>query len=91
MSNQAIVDIRKFEDDVIVLVEDDYGKTFQSYEPDSFNSMSLIDVLNDVSNMDEMDGFFSIVDDEVVLDRASSLEVHGFDENVHVFTREGRV
>lgn len=88
MSNQAIIDIRKFDDDVIVLAEDNYGKTFLSYEPEVFAEMTLPDLLSDVAATNEMaESFWVEESGEVVLECCTSLEVHGFDDEVQVFTR----
>jgi hypothetical protein len=83
MSNQCIVEVRHFDDDVLVLVEDNYGNTFRSYEPDYFaeNFASVIELLRDIAdNCDEMDGSFFVTPDtdEVMLECVSSLEVYGF-------------
>lgn len=90
MSNQAIVEVRYFDDDVLVLVEDTYGKTFLSYEPDEFLEKfpTVQDLLREVSWENVMDGSFYVdgEDNHVVLDACSSLEVHGFiDDEVQIF------
>jgi hypothetical protein len=83
MSNQCMVEVRHFADDVLVLVEDNYGKTFRSYDPDVFSIKfkTVTDLLRDIAdNYDELDGSFYVEPDtdEVVLECASSLEVYGF-------------
>lgn len=84
MSNQAVVEVRRFDDDVLVLIEDNYGKTFLSYEPEEFSKRfpTVQDLLHEVAGEDEMDGCFSIdiEDNHVELDACSNLEVHDFIE-----------
>lgn len=92
MSNQCMVEVRRFDDDVLVLIEDNYGKTFLSFEPEyfeeSFGGESPVPLLRRVWEVDEMDGSFWIdEDDRVVLDCCSSLEVHGLTDEVQVFLR----
>jgi len=83
MSNSCTVEVRNFDDDVLVLVEDNYGKTFLSYEPSEFKQMfpNVVDLLRVIADeCDEMDGAFYVEPDtdEIVLDTVSSLEVWGF-------------
>lgn len=85
-----MVEVRRFEDDVLVLVEDDYGKTFLSFEPEYFDEKfdNPIDLLSRVSEIDEMDGSFSVVDgSRVVLDCCSSLELHGMTDEPIIYLR----
>lgn len=86
MSNQCMIEVRHFDDDVLVLAEDNYGKTFRSYEPDYFaeNFHTPVDLLREVAdNYDEMDGSFYVTPDtdEVVLETCSSLELYGFNDD----------
>lgn len=84
MSNQCVVEVRTFDDDVLVLIEDNYGKTFMSYEPDEFDSKfhgNVVELLREIADeCEEMDGSFFVTPDtdEVMLECASSLEVWGF-------------
>lgn len=82
MSNQAIIEVRHENDDVLVLIEDNYGKTFQSYEPEEFSKRfpTVQDLLREVSGEDVMDGCFyvDIEDNHVALEACSSVEVHDF-------------
>lgn len=90
MSNPCIVEVRRFDDDVIILVEDDYGKTFLSFEPDYFeeNFGDVVSLLSRVAEIDEMDGSFWVdEDDNVVLECCSSLEVHGLTDEPFVYVR----
>lgn len=90
MSNQCMIEVRRFEDDVLVLIEDNYGKTFLSFEPDDFSESfpDHVSLLNRVDEDGEMDGSFFIDEDgEVVLECCSSLELHGFNpDDDTVFT-----
>ena len=90
MSNQCIVEVRRFDDDVLVLIEDNYAKTFLSFEPQYFeeNFGTLPSLLGRIAETDEFNGTFWIDEDErVVLDCCSSLEVHGLTDEVQVFLR----
>jgi len=91
MSNQCIVEVRRFNDDVLVLVEDNYGKTFLLFEPEHFETTypDHVSLLARVAEVSEMDGTFLVDEDgKVVLDCCSSLEVHGFDtDNVFTYLR----
>jgi hypothetical protein len=78
-----MVEVRYFDDDVLVLVEDNYGKTFRSFTPDEFleNFGNVVDLLRYIADeCEEMNGSFYVTPDtdEVVLECASSLEVYGF-------------
>lgn len=85
MSNQCMVDVRHFNDEVLVLVEDNYGKTFRSYDVEYFDFETVLDLLDEVEEYSEMDGAFWVEKDEndnplkVVCETCSSLEVYGFD------------
>lgn len=92
MSNQCMVEVRRFDDDVLVLIEDDYGKTFLSFHPEyfeeNFGGESPVPLLRRVAETDEMDGAFWVdEDDSVVLECCSSLEVHGLTDEEFVFLR----
>jgi hypothetical protein len=93
MSNQCIIEVRHFDDDVLVLVEDGYGKTFLSFEPDYFDSQfpDVPSLLRKIASTDEMDGAFWVEEDgNVVLECCSSLELHGFipdDDSVVIYLR----
>lgn len=89
MSNQAIVEVRKTNEDVLVLAEDNYGKTFTVFELDEFYERfpTVESLLEEVSCWDEMDGSFYIEGDRVILDCCSSLEVSGFNDEVHTYLR----
>jgi len=101
MSNQVIVDIRHFDDDdVIVLAEDNYGKTFRSFTPEFYQNFSNVEeLLHEIAGEPEMDGSFYIdlENFSVVCEACSSVEVHGFyppaDERsaeVFVYTKDGQ-
>jgi len=81
MSNQVIIDIRHFSDDIIILAEDNYGKTFLSFTPDTYKKFSNVEeLLYEVATTPEMDGSFYIdlEDFSVVCELCNSVEVHGF-------------
>lgn len=90
MSNQCIVEVRRFDDDVLVLIEDAYGKTFLSFEPEYFeeNFGNPVELLRRVAETDEMDGTFFVDENgQVVLDCCSSVELHGLTDDVQVYLR----
>lgn len=81
MSNRAVIEVRHSNDDVLVLIEDDYMRTFNSYEPGCFEELfsNVKDLIGAVGGMEEMEGCFYVTpEDEVVLESCTSLEVHGF-------------
>ena len=86
MSNPCMIEVRHFEDESLILVSDDYGKTFATFDLPDYDShfSDVYDLLEYVSQLDEMDGSFSVVESEdgtlsVELDACSSVEVYGFE------------
>lgn len=81
MSNQVIVDVRHSGDDVVVLAEDNYGKTFLSYTPERYQKFETVEqLLSEISVEQPMEGSFYIDagNSSVVCETCSSVEVHGF-------------
>lgn len=92
MSNNCMVEVRRFDNDVLVLIEDNYAKTFLSFESDyfeeNFGGENPVPLIRRVSETDEMDGSFWIDEDgSVVLECCSSLEVRGLTDEEFVFLR----
>lgn len=81
MSNQVIVDVRHNSDDVIVLAEDSYGKTFLSYTPEQYQEFETVkQLLSEICVEQPMEGSFyiDVEDSSVVCECCNSVEVHGF-------------
>jgi len=92
MSNRVVVEVKRLDDEVLVLAYDNHGKTFLSYEPDYFeeNFSTVPQLLKELNDEMAMEGaFFVGTDDEVVVESSASLEVHGFkDGDIEIYYRD---
>lgn len=91
MSNQCIVEVRHFPEEVIVLASDNYGKSYLTFDLDEFEDNygnDIVALLRRVSEIDEMYGTFIVdEDDRVLLDACSSLEITGLSDEPIIYLR----